>query len=79
MQRDDLLVPNRHAYERLESHLPAVSLRRHTPADTDTYSNTDSNSNAYTDSDTVHWQMWTNATASSYAASTPIAIQRSCT
>ena len=70
MQRDDLLVPNRHAYERLESHLPAVSLRRHTPADTA--------SNAYTDSDTVHWQMWTNATASSYAASTPIAIQRSC-
>ena len=62
-----------HTNERLEGYLPAVSLRRHTPADTDTYSN--ANANAHTDSDPVHRQMFTDSKTSSYAASTPIAIQ----
>jgi hypothetical protein len=70
VQRDNLLVPNRHAYERLESHLPAVPLRRHTAADTNSNSNSNANANA------VHRQMRTDSKTTSYSAPTPIVIQR---
>ena len=55
-----------HPHEWLESHLPAVSLRRHTPANTDTYSD----GNSYS----VHRQMYTDSATSSDPASAPITI-----